>query len=146
MRRLFLTLCLLVVVGVAHAAPKEFFLIDFFTQRGDRSIHGTLSLIDGVTKATWTVQTKREKTTYETALTEEDFRGLWDRMSDLPSLKNFAVADPDTKLSFTGHYVVGIIYSFSGGQGQRTFLIPHESKVKDAASWVQQIESRSKRR
>jgi hypothetical protein len=129
---------------MASASTQDVFILDFFTQRGDESLHGTLSLIDGTPKSTWTSQAPRGKKTYDTAVTETQFRSTWDRIFRLAKLNDFAVKHPDTKMSFTDHYVIAVVYSFPGGQGQRNYLIPYDCKSEEVANWVAAIEACSK--
>ena len=126
MKRFLLAITLLTTSINAATAPKELFIIDFFTQKGNVTPHGTLSLIDQVPRSTWTTQTDLAKTTYDTRISEDDFRGIWDRISSLSDLAEFVSSDPKQKLSFTDHYIIGISFSLPGSQGMRLYWIPHD--------------------
>jgi hypothetical protein len=125
-------------------SDKEIFLLDFFTERANQSIHGTLSLINGIPRSTWTVvKVPVVKNTYDTALAEDQFRGIWDRISDIETLREFSVTKPETKISFRDHYAIGIAFSFSGSQGKHIYLIPHDCRVKEIVDWIHDIEIHS---
>jgi hypothetical protein len=117
--------------------------LDFMTQKPTESKHGTLCLIDGVTKSTWTVQFGNSKKTFDGHISEETFRRLWDGISDIAELDGFRVRSSDVRLDFTKNYVIGIAYTLSGQQGRATFLIPHNSNSEAAIMWAHEIESLS---
>jgi hypothetical protein len=134
---------LILFLEPAVAAPDQVFLLDFMTQEATTSRHGALSLIDGITKSTWTVQTGSSKKTFDVSISELAFRKVWDGTSDMAEINAFRVKDPDVRLDFTRNYVVGVVYSVYGQQGRATFLIPHDSKSAAAVKWARAIESLS---
>lgn len=125
------------------AEPREVFLLDMVTLSGDgRRLHGTLSLIDRVPRSTWTTQKGVEPNeTRDTAMSEEQFRRLWDKISEMPALSQFVATRPDEELSFTDHYVVGLVFKIEGRQGRRIFLIPHDCKSEEVVGWIREIEA-----
>lgn len=122
------------------AAPDQVFVLDFMTQEATTSKHGTLSLIDGVPKSTWTVQRDAEKETFDVPISEEKFRKLWDAISHIQEIDSFRVKSPDARLNITENYVVGVVFSFSGRRGQTTYLVPHAASGA-VAKWVREIEA-----
>ncbi|RBP46502.1 hypothetical protein DES53_102893 [Roseimicrobium gellanilyticum] len=124
--------------------PQEVFVISFFTEKAGAAAQGTVSLIDQVPKSTWTIQSNGSRQTFDRPISEDSFRHIWDRISALTELDSYLSTDPGQAMSFTDHYIVGIIYVLSGKEGRRLYMIPHNCSAQSVLSWVQDIESTSK--
>lgn len=143
MLRVLATAFLMFFLESAVAEPDQVFLLDFMSQKATASKHGTLSLIDGVTKSTWTVQLGSSKKTFDVHISEETFRKIWDGISNIAEIDGFRVRNADIRLDFTKNYVIGVAYAFSGQHGRATYLIPHNGVSEAAVRWVHEIESLS---
>jgi len=110
MLRVLASAFLMFFLEPAVAEPDQVFLPDFMSQKATGSKHGTLSLIDGVTKSTWTVQLGNSKKSFDVHISEETFRKLWDGISDIAEIDGFRVRGADVRLDFTKiiAYVLGI--------------------------------------
>ena len=110
MLRVLASAFLMFFLEPAVAEPDQVFLPDFMSQKATASKHGTLSLIDGVTKSTWTVQLGNSKKSFDVHISEETFRKLWDGISDIAEIDGFRVRGADVRLDFTKiiAYVLGI--------------------------------------
>lgn len=139
--RLIVSTFLLLQLTTAMAGPDQAFFLEFMTEQAGSSKHGTLSFIDSSAKSTWTLVDGRSKKTFDVPLSEAKFRKLWDVISATPELERFRVKDPEVRLDFAKNYVIGIVYSFSGRQGQATYVIPHDSTSQQAVRWANEIEA-----
>ncbi len=113
--------------------------IHFSTHIDSQERQGSLSFIEGIGRGTWTTEDGGSSGTLEVALSESDFRELWNTARWLKELKQFEPAKPDVRLDFRSNYVVAIQFTDNGQSYSTTYLIPHDCQVPKVADWVNSI-------
>jgi hypothetical protein len=115
------------------------FIIDFAHESGGNLHHGTISMIDGTVRATWTVDENGLRKSRDIAVTEDSFRRAWDGLNEIPEFRNGAVTDPDAPMDFVTHHIIAIMFRLSGQEGMRTFAIPSASTSAEFSKWLSLI-------
>ena len=137
MRWPWLAVCLWAFVVSAAAQDKRYHLIELLTQQGERHISAKIEMIDQLPKATWTVQAPGGHRTYDTSLTESEFRELWGAVANLAvDFKQFEIP-LGTTLKTHDHHIIGSVPTDSSGTG--VFMVPHGTQSEPIVELVRKI-------
>ena len=102
-------------------------------------MHGTISLTDGSTKSTWTVDDVTTERKFPVVVDEDMFRWIWDFIANTSELDQFQIHSSDVQLDFRKNFVIGIVFNFGGQSGQRTYLVPHTCQSTTVMDWILKI-------
>jgi hypothetical protein len=123
----------------SSAIPENVFLIDYAHEEPDVFYHGTVVLRDGKVSNDWTTQRADKKETQSKAMTESEFREVWESINDLPDLGNGAVHDPSQAIDLKGNHVIGIAYTLDGKKAVKTCMVPLATASPKFKSWLAKL-------
>ena len=102
--------------------------------------NGTIWILDGSAKATWTFHQDGGQFTNERELDDEEFDPLWADLNE-PVFARNRVRRADEQLDFRTNYVVGVIFDVDGQAGQVTHLIPAAEPDPTWLRWLRRVEA-----
>ena len=127
---------------VSRFQPGRPHFIRCFTSIDNESTQGTLSLIDGVARSTWTCAPEDgEKRTVDGLLDATRFRAIWARARSTPALKRLVPKHQLDDLDFRHNVVLSFEFVVDGQHVFTTFLIPHQGAAAAVDELLQDIRS-----
>lgn len=120
----------------APSPARNISAIDYAHESEGIFYHGTITLIDGNVGATWTLDDGNGKKSQDIAMTESNFKIIWDSLSTIPDFKTGAVTGPNQKLDPSADYVIGVVSSVGGQQKMQAYMIPAATASPAFHEWM----------
>lgn len=111
-----------------------------FTSGTSAQQHGTLSHIDGITRMTWTIHSKGTQSSTDGAISEGEFRAIWDMARFTHQLKAFKMANSDQAIDLNKNFLISVAFTDSGETYFSNYLVPHACTLPTVVAWIKRIQ------
>ena len=114
-------------------------LIDYGHKKDGVLYHGTLSDLDGVTRATWSYEKGGKKVTHDQPIDLPTFRSLWNRVGKLEVFQRNRVRDQDRPVDPVADHVISIVFGDKNNPQRAFFAVPAAESDPQFVSWIKSL-------
>jgi hypothetical protein len=114
-------------------------IISYAHEKEGAFYQATVSQIDGVCRATWTVSKAGRDKRKDGVVFKEQFTLLWNTIADSPVFHRCALESPDASIDPVANHVVGIAFDLHGEQGVVSHLIPVSERAPEFLAWLRAL-------
>ena len=119
-------------------ANNEMYIVDYAHISKNTLHHGTFSLIDGKTGATWTLSLDESQRTYDIKMSKEQFMNLWDQTRSISDFKDNKMEEHQ-QMNLITHHVIGLVSQTEKTRHVNTYMIPKVSCSEEFKTWLTMI-------
>ena len=117
------------------------FIITYAHEKAGTFYQSTLSEINEVYDASWTITKGQHKKQRQCLITQPQFKSLWDEIASNELFARYAVADPTTHIDPQQYHAISIAFEVGGEHGVITHLVPRNEPDPAFKSWLKTLET-----
>ncbi len=127
------------IIAQLRPTSRQGCFIDYAHRVGDVLYHGTVSLIEGVPRSTWTYEDGPEKVTRDQPIDIAAFDVLRTGLTRSELFARALTNDMDAEINPDTHHIIGVIFPHEGSVGRCLLLVPTTENDPEFLRWLKAL-------